>query len=103
METLIVSRNEFTEFKLLQIRNRWDWPATFSANEKGSIWPFVSRGWTRVENRKELRGCEIIEKVRDHYLAERESGGRFFINENGAFYKDTERQVRQFIRFQICE
>jgi hypothetical protein len=103
MEILRLSRSELVELKHLQIRRRRDWLATFSANEYGNIWPFVSRGWTPLENRREVRSCELIKRVRDRYLAEREGGGRIFINENGAFYKDQERQRHQFIRFQICD
>ncbi len=45
----------------------------------------------------------MIDRVGNLYLATREGGGRFFINEIGAFYKDHEKQMWQFIRFEIAE
>src|SRR5713226_617633 len=102
METVIISRDEFEEFKRLQIRYRWDWPAVFSANCHGEIWPFVSYGYTPGEYREEVRGlCRTIDAVADDYLEMRREGGRFFINETGAFYKDQSGEAVPFAAFQI--
>jgi hypothetical protein len=54
MERLILSltRAEFEHLKALQRRKRWDWPAVFSTNPRGDIWPFVTRGYTSEIKRK---------------------------------------------------
>jgi hypothetical protein len=41
---LDITETDFADLKALQIRHRWDWPAVFSTNPQGDIWPFVTRG-----------------------------------------------------------
>jgi len=102
MQTLIMSRDEFEEFRRLQIKLRWDWPAVFSANSSGEIWPFVCYGHTAGEHREGIRGfSRIVDNVADEYLIIRNDGGRFFINNKGAFYKDIGGKEVQFLVFQI--
>jgi hypothetical protein len=103
MEIFTISPIEYQEFRNLQVRRRWDWPAAFSANEHGSIWPFVTFGYTRGQSREEVRGIsELVDAIADAYLDARAGGGRFFISEFGAFYKDEEKQLSQSVKFQLA-
>lgn len=99
----VITREEFEDFRRLQVRRRWDWPVVFSANSNDQIWPFASYGHTRAEDREPLGGlCKTIDAVAREYLRVRELGGRFFIDETGAFYKLAGRNV-QFVAFRILE
>lgn len=103
-ETVTFTRDEFDELVRLQKRRRWDWPAVFSTNEYGDIWPWTTYGWTPDSEREQLRGISrIIDAVAEIYrLKARPEGGRFFIDDNGAFYKNEEgSQVIQFVIFQM--
>jgi hypothetical protein len=89
METLTFTRSEFDYLKELQIKRRWDWPATFSTNCHGEIWLFWSYGYTRSEDREQIRGLSsVIDQVADIYLRIRSEGGRFFVSDEGALYWD---------------
>ena len=103
MERIAITRDEFDEFRRLQIRYRWDWPAVFSTNYYSEIWPWVTYGYTPGANREPVRGLSpIVDAVADEYLRVRPEGGRFFINERGAFYKDADGVSVQFASFRIC-
>ena len=104
-ETLAFTRDEFDELVQLQKRRRWDWPAVFSTNEYGDIWPFTTYGWTPDLQREQLRDIsKIIDAVAAIYrLKVRPEGGRFFIDEHGAFYKNEDEASPpiQFITFEV--
>jgi hypothetical protein len=71
-----LTHREFEQLKALQVTKRWDWPATFSTNAKGEIWPYVSHGWTRLEDREEVSGLSsVIDGVARFYLKVRSDGG----------------------------
>ncbi len=104
METLAITRDEFEELKRLQIRHRWRWPAIFSTNFHREIWPYAGPGYTKVKERLQVRGVsKIIDAVADQYLRTRKEGGRFFIDEKGAFYTEQGRPQVQFLVFLISE
>jgi len=87
MKTLEITKEQFDEFKRLQVKKRWDWPASFSTNIRGAIWPFVTNGRTPLEDRNDVRGVSpLLDRVADIYTALREEGGRFFIGWKGAFW-----------------
>jgi len=44
----------------------------------------------------------MIDILADKYQLIRDGGGRFFIDERGAFYKDRAKQEVQFVCFRIC-
>jgi hypothetical protein len=99
-----ITQEEFNEFRRLQRVHRWDWPAVFSTNCHGKIWPFVTRGWTPFADRDDVRGVSsIVDAVANAYLSVRSEGGRFFIDERGAFHKteDLGAPEVQFVQFQI--
>ena len=68
MKSLEITRAEFDKFKELQIRKRWDWPATFSTNARGAIWPYVTNGRTPLQDRIDVRGLStLLDQVADIY------------------------------------
>jgi len=76
MKNLVFSREEFEYLKALQVRRRWDWPAIFSTNCHGDVWPPPGFGYTRGEDRKHVRGLSsVIDQVADMYLNVRSDGG----------------------------
>jgi hypothetical protein len=88
---LTITRAEFDYLRALQRSKRWDWPAVFSTNPQGDIWPFATRGYTHPSEREEVRGLSrVVDQVADLSLRARSNGGRFFIDDFGAFYKDDE-------------
>ena len=88
MKVLEITREQFDGFKKLQVKKRWDWPATFSTNSKGPIWPYVTNGRTPEKDRNDVRGVSpLLDEIADRYTAMREEGGRFFIGWNGAFWR----------------
>ncbi len=102
MITITLSRGEFDELRQLQIKRRWDWPAVFSCNRHGEIWPWVTYGRTPEEVREDVRGLsKIVDRVAKRFRGTRWLGGRFFINEEGAFYKGEGKQEVKFVSFQI--
>ncbi len=94
-----ITREEFNKLRQLQIKFRWDWPAAFSANEHGHIWPYITPGYTTEENRFAMRGeLDLLDYLADEYISIRPEGGRFFIDETGAYYSHFSRHV-QFAEF----
>ncbi len=93
-----------TELQLLhdlQIKYRLDWPATFSINSNSVIWPYVTNGLTPHEIRENVRGVSpALDQIGDFFLGVRENGGRFFVDERGAFYKPDRHEI-QFVEFRI--
>ena len=103
---LKVTRAEFDYLRVLQRKKRWGWPAVFSTNHRGDIWPFVTRSYTPVAAREEVRGLSrVIDRIADLYLKVRGDGGRFFIDDFGACYKDDEIRapLNLFVMFEITE
>lgn len=103
---LTFTRKEYDWLRSLQRQKRWDWPATFSANARGDIWPYVTHGWTPEHEREQVRGLSsVIDKVADIYLSVRSDGGRFFINDDFACYKgDTVGDpLNVFVMFNIVD
>ena len=104
MECIRLTRADFELLKNLQIRRRWDWPATFSTNPQGQIWPFVTYGLTPEELRDGIRGLSsVIDEVADALVSHRTLGGRFFIDESGAFHKNASGRTVKFAYFLISQ
>jgi len=104
--TLTFTRKEYDWLRSLQRKKRWDWPAIFSTNARGDIWPYVRHGWTPEHEREEVRGLStVIDQVADIYLTVRSDGGRFFIDDNWACYKSENvgDPLTVFVFFKITE
>jgi hypothetical protein len=89
MTYLKVTSVELAQVKSLEARKRKDWKSGFSTNPQGEIWPFVVRGLTPEEQRENIRGrCSVIDKIADELLRIRPEGGRFFVEDMWATYKN---------------
>jgi hypothetical protein len=101
---LRLTGEEFDHLRALQVAKRWDWPAAFSTNSKGDIWPYVEHGPTRAAGREEVSGISrVIDELANLYRKERAEGGRFFIDDRGACYKGDEvgGPLNLFVLFEI--
>jgi hypothetical protein len=104
MQTLAITRAELRELMRLQRSLRWDWPAVFSVNSEREIWPFKRYGLTGGREREELRNVsKILDAVADKYLSIKSGGGRFFVDEKGAFYKDRQARQIKFVCFRVSK
>lgn len=94
MKTVSITPAEFREFCELQRKHSWLWPARFSTNPRGDVWPYWTKGPTPTNQRENVRHySELLAQVADICRERRdEEGGRFFINENGAFWKSVRGQ-----------
>ncbi len=97
-----LTQEEFNQLRRMQIKFRWDWPATFSANAHGHIWPFKTYSYTREFQRIQLRGAsELLDYLADEYISIRPDGGRFFINAEGAYFRPEHSGPVQFTTFRF--
>lgn len=98
MKRLPISLKEYKQFLTLQIKDRFDWWAVFSTNEKEEVWPYVCRGLTPISKRKyiETRDYPLLVHISRNFLAREPNGGRFFINDVGAFYIRGESELGGF-------
>ena len=102
MLPLQITRDQFRELEALQVKHRRDWPAVFSTNARGDIWPFACFGPTPLEWRKEVAQLSaVVTELAQLYLDERVRGGRFFIDLQGAHYKLTNGERRTFVTFRV--
>jgi hypothetical protein len=104
MDPILVTRDDLELIKRLQIKARPDCLASFGANCRGEVWPWVNWGFTPDPKRKQVRGLSrVIDEIVKRYLTIRGEGGRFFIDATGAFYSDeTGRWKHQFVNFRHC-
>jgi predicted nucleic acid-binding Zn-ribbon protein len=101
-EVLDLPEGEYRLIRFLQQKPR-EWPAWFSANVKGEVWPGVNYGPTPLDTRLDVRGIsEVLDKVINIYLHVRPGGGRFFVSDEGVFYKDENADPVQFIKFNLA-
>lgn len=100
MLLITTNRDVISRVRQSQRRNRGDWPAVFSTNPKGEVWPWVTWGVTPEEGRENVRGnCNILDEVTMEYLAIRPEGGRFFIDDKGAYYTSADGWKKCFAWF----
>jgi hypothetical protein len=87
MKFISIALAELEAIKSLPERFRPDWPAVFNTNQANEIWLWKRWGNTPRAERTYVEGkSRIIDIVADEYLAQRPDGGRFFIDDRGAFY-----------------
>lgn len=105
VKTIDIAREEYDELRRLQVKLRSGWHAVFSTNPSGEkIWPFTRYTLTPKPDRVLLSGSsQLLDKLVDELLRVKPEGGRFFINEDGAFWKPKEEwgQKFQFVRFRF--
>jgi len=84
-----ITRAEFEELKQLAFKRHWKWPAVFSTNSKGELWPWVCNGRTPELDRKDVRGLSpALDQIASAYTAMREEGGRIFIKNDCVAWKN---------------
>jgi hypothetical protein len=100
---ITITRSEFKQFVELQVKKRKGWRAVFSTNLSEELWPFVTLGLTPEELRNELRRrMPLLDRIVGIYIEHRQSGGRFFINDEGVFWK-TDEGLKIFIKWNSNE
>jgi hypothetical protein len=103
MKTIAVTREELE--KLRRLHGGADLGSlAFSTNYKGEIWPRVRLGNTPENEREEFRGrFKLVDQVAHEYLKVRSVGGRFRIQEDGAWYEEEGYAPVQFLKFQVSD
>jgi hypothetical protein len=85
MKVLEITKAQFDEFRALQKKKHWKWPAVFSTNTRGEIWPYTTNGRTPLDARTFVQGLSpMLDQLASIYTARREEGGRIFIGPKGA-------------------
>ena len=106
-KVISVTQVELEAVKCLPVRFRQDWPAVFSTNGV-EVWLWNRWGNTPYSEREDVRGkSRVVDTVAEEYLSLRIGGGRFFINDTGAFYTPeflgTKAPDIQIISFEISQ
>lgn len=98
MRYITLAYNEFEQFRDVQVKSRWDWPATFSCNPSGQVWPPPGYGFTDEADRIYLsrRDYPTLHMIVDALLSVHHKGGRFHINDDGVFLADGGPRICQF-------
>jgi len=87
VKSIPIAHAELEAAKALAQRNRQDWPLVLSTNQAGEIWSWKRWGNTPSKERVYVQGkSPIIDDVACAYRSKRPDGGRFFIDDRGAFY-----------------
>jgi hypothetical protein len=89
-EPLEISTRQFEALVEIQIRERKDYPATFSTNEGGDVWLFCTDGNTPREKRVCVeRDSSFLRVIARIFREQREQigkkGGRFHIGLDGVY------------------
>lgn len=101
MRTYRMNRKEFADFRDVQIKPKAGWPASFSCNAKGEVWPRSRSGFHQQEDRIQMKGhIPMLDNVVDDVLEASSvlpKGGRFDLNDAGAFLTESGIQVSRFV------
>jgi hypothetical protein len=107
MQTIVtrlrLSILELEELKEFHLKNHFTWPGqVFSTNQNREIWPFVTHGYTAESDRRYIQGLvPLLDYIVDRFLEFRWEGGRFFIKEDGAYYKP-DGVAERFLEFDLA-
>ncbi len=99
-----VSQADFEALKSVQLggRTRQAWDLAFNVGAHGEIFPVTRSGHTPESERAYSRGTlDALDRVADAAVEARGVNGRFFVNENGVFYKDRNSNLKQCLRFEM--
>ena len=89
MITRRMTRSELDYFKSCGGRQWkwWRWPVTLSCNGSDAVWPSTTYGHTPYVGRDHLEGhLALLNEIVADILRERPNGGRFHIDDAGAFF-----------------
>jgi hypothetical protein len=102
MEVIQLSRFDFDTLRLFKTDRRPNWHAVFSTNCHEDVFGLVREGYCPPEERHEVRGASrLADVISDALLRVRPEGGRIFVDERGAFYKNKFSHLEQFVKFQF--
>ena len=97
-----ISGWQLHEFRRFQVRERNNCIAAFSTNAAGELWPFRQWGYTAGQNRDSVSGIfRLLDKIAAEYRKVRPSGGRFFIDRCGVYFKPESNEI-QFVAFRLA-
>ncbi|MDE0336674.1 MAG: hypothetical protein OXI80_03305 [Caldilineaceae bacterium] len=103
MEIFLVSSEELEELREVQIKPKWGWPARFSCNEWGQVWPFTTLSLTPESERVHLKGAsrlldQIVQRVVGitRMKGKYPPGGRFLVHDEGVVLADGNEQIIEF-------
>lgn len=99
---MAVTTHELEQLRFAQIRQRNDWPAVFGCNRHRDVWLWVTYGYHRMEDRRPIVH-PLVNQIVDVYLGIRPSGGRFFIDAEGAFYQEEGMPLLRFASFNLTK
>ena len=109
METIEVTLPDLFQLERLPLKRRADCWVSFSVNGRKDVWNFITRGWTKEENRDYIQGkCRVIDRIVELYLSERFEGGRVLVTSEGAKFRTNARKATRgqrrdvpFARFKL--
>lgn len=105
MEEIELTWNEFTGLRRLKTstqRGHAQWISVFSTNCREDLWSVQSEGYSSPDQRSEMRGqSRAADRIADALLRVRSEGGRIFVDERGAFYRNKFGDLEQFAIFKI--
>ncbi len=104
MKPIRISKAEFDKFRELQRKKRGDCHAAFSSNLSENPWPFVTFGLTPEQLREKVleRSPKLIQLV-GVFIEIRPTGGRFFVDEQGVYWKDAQKRRHRFVEWKPDE
>ncbi len=93
--------DQFAEMVEVQLKRWRDWPARFSCNPRGHVWPTPSLGYSSPADRERLDGTfPVLDRLAQIVVEARPLGGRFFVCEHGLWtFDETEGRKVQFAEF----
>ncbi len=102
MKTITVTKEEIEEFQLFTGDENWTGAYAFSTNSKGAIWPKAVFGLTPEDQRQHCQGrSKLLDRVALEYLKVRDTGGRFFLQRDGAWYQAQDCSFVHFLAFTV--
>jgi hypothetical protein len=98
MKTIRINKVEFDKLRELQVKKRNDCHAAFSTNLSEIPWPFVTFGLTPEQLREKIRTVSpILYRLVGNFIEIRPPGGRFFVDDKGAYWKDAQKRRHRFL------
>ncbi len=106
LKQIRINKAEFDKFQELQNpkKKRKDCHAAFSTNPSEETWRFETYGLTREQLRVEVRNqSPKLDQVFGLFIERRPTGGRFLIDDAGAYWKDEKRTPHRFVEWVLDE